>query len=103
MTKGQVALANGTRLVHATLKVRAQGVQGLPELGLVVCAGKSKGTGSGRPRSEVKQVIAGTAAAHASVRAGDRIARVNNMDVSQLEVEEVVALLRKAAIDYKWT
>jgi hypothetical protein len=101
--KGQIVLANGTRLVNATLKVHAQGGQGLPELGLVVCAGKNKGAGSGRPRNEVKQVILGTAAAHASVRAGDRIARVNNMDVSNLEVEEVVALLRKAAIDYKWT
>jgi hypothetical protein len=51
----------------------------------------------------VKEVLIASAAAGAMIRVGDRISRVNNTEVLGMETEEVVALLRKAAIDYKWT
>mmetsp|Transcript_25121 Transcript_25121/g.65529 ORF Transcript_25121/g.65529 Transcript_25121/m.65529 type:complete len:229 (-) Transcript_25121:208-894(-) len=105
MPTGQprIALAKGAQLIHATLKIKSTMGQGLPELGLVVCAGKNQENAAHPARVEVKEVVAGSAAAAAMIEVGDRITRINSTDVAGMEIEEVVALLRKAAIDYKWT
>ena len=73
---------------------------------MVVCGGKSQGAGESPEnvaRCEVKEVFRASAATAAGVAEGDRILRINNTDVTGMEIEEVVSLLRKAAIDYKWT
>lgn len=68
-----------------------------------MCGGKSQQNPGHPAKCEIKEVKTGSAAANAMIEAGDRIARVNYTDVTGMEIEEVVALLRKAAIDYKWT
>lgn len=99
--KNSILLANGTQIVNVSLQIKSRVGQGLPELGLIVSGGSSQSScGS---QCEIKQVMIGSAAAAAMVAEGDRISQINNTDVSRMQIEEVVALLRKAAIDSKWT
>lgn len=106
----------GTKVVTAVVKMRNEVGAGIPEIGMVLSPGKTSScdaysqarNDSFAPDSQkvcqVKQVVQGSPAHRCgTVRAGDIIVRVNSIDVSNMDADELVALLRKSAIDCKWT
>jgi len=93
----------GKKLVNVLIKMHGQLGQGMPQLGISVTEGKSGETGL-KKSCVIKQVVPGSPAHSAtSLRPGDVIHRVNTVDIRDLDIEEVVAYLRKVVIDCKWT
>lgn len=91
----------GTKLINVLVKMKNQPGSGMPEIGIVVSPGKAS---EGDSMCRIKQVVQGSPAHRAgTIRAGDVIRRINSIDVTRKGTEEVVAMIRKAAIDCKWT
>jgi len=91
------------RLINVLIKMHSQLAGAMPEIGIVVAPRRVKNV-SEPAVCRIKQVLKGSAAAAAgNLRPGDIIKRVNMVDVSKHEPEEIVSILRKAAIDCKWT
>lgn len=100
----------GTKLINVLVKMKNQSGSGMPEIGIVVSPGQAAGKApegdnqGGDSMCRIKQVVQGSPAHRAgTIRAGDVIRRINSIDVTRKGTEEVVAMIRKAAIDCKWT
>lgn len=91
----------GSKLVSVLIKMRSHALAGIPEVGMVITSTAVEGMKT--KCCSIKQVKKNSAAHRCgAIRAGDLIRKIGAMDVSTKEPEEVVALIRKAAIDSKW-
>lgn len=108
------------RLANVLIKMQSQLGKGMPELGLVLSPTQPRNNLSNERDSvngknkenqdklesmcRIKSINKGSPAHQTGCfREGDVIRRINMTDVTKLNTEEVVSLLRRAVIDSKWT
>eukprot|EP00040_Diaphanoeca_grandis_P012980 m.65679 g.65679 ORF g.65679 m.65679 type:complete len:247 (-) comp23588_c0_seq1:180-920(-) len=95
-------LPDGGRLVNVLIKMRMQATVGIPQIGLVLSPCTTPKDTKNKC-CKIKQVQPSSPAHKCgAIRCGDVIKRINSVDVTLKEPEEVVAMLRKAALDSKW-
>lgn len=94
--------SSNIEFVNVLIKLRTHVVGGIPEIGLMIAPSKPM---AGTVKCcKIKQVQHGSPAQRCkSIKCGDVINRINSVDVSMKDPEEVVEMLRKAAQDSKWT
>jgi len=95
-------LPESIKVINVVIKMRSQISVGIPEIGIVLSPSTTKWSKS--KVCTIKQIQKNSPAQKCgSIRAGDVIHKINSVEVADKSPEEVIAMLRKAAIDSKWT